>query len=175
MFKIKFVNTDTIYTKDSITYWPSHKYGRAFIAFIVTLWVAFFALSLWVLFDNTTMDTRVFIIILMISISIVSWMLYRLALRSMYVKVVVNDTEVVYNNFHSGEEWIVEWKKVNSVYFKEENWYGRKMCIITYETSGCEEFFEKKCCDFILPVFMVDENKLLQFIPKELWKNTPWP
>ena len=171
---MKSNNTKTIYATDSITYWPSYKYGRAFIAFIVILWGAFFALSLLVLFDNTTMDTRVFIIMLMISISVVSWMLFRLALKSMYVKVVVNDTEVVYNNFYSGEEWIIKWEKVNFVYFKEENWYGRKMCIITYENSGCEDIFEKKCCDFILPVCLVDENKLLQFIPKELWKNTPW-
>lgn len=164
---------ETIYSDTGVTYWPMYKAGKISIVYFSAIATVSVVLALWILFDNATTDSKIVAIVLAVVSAILLLIFYKYFLKTRYTKYSVTDTEVLFSNSYTKEEKQIKWQDVSAVYFKQDIWWHRKSCIITLKNSDCEKPNKKKLDDFVLPISMIDEKKLLQFIPKDLWQNNP--
>ena len=164
----------TEYLENSITYWPTYKAGRIGIILLVVLGLIFIATSIWTLLDNTSRNTRLEILMALPFVVLVLWVAFNFVVRTMQTKIVVSKEGIMRFQNNSAIEKQISWDDVSSVYFCQDLWYGTKSCRIYFTKTIHPKTNEKDSCDFVLPVNSVDEQKLLQLIPKCLWKNNPW-
>lgn len=162
------------YSENSITYWPAYDAGKIGFIYFVVLGLIFIATSIWILLDNPSSETRLEIQMAFPIVVLALCVVFGFIYRAMHVKIVVSDTGIEYFKNNVLAEIQISWEDISAVYFRQDLWYGRKSCEIFLKKTTSERPSEKGKCDFKIPVHSVDEQKLLQFIPRYLWKNNPW-
>lgn len=164
----------TEYSKNSITYWPAYEAGKIGIISLVVLGTLFVTTTIWTLLDNPSRETQLEVQVALPLVVFAFCVAIRYAYRVMHKKIVISNAGIAsFKNNGEAEKQIV-WKDIEAVYFSQELWYGRKTCRIFFKKITPQSPHEKDKCDFAFPVHSVDEQKLLQLIPKYLWKNDPW-
>ena len=164
----------TQYSENSITYWPSYEAGVIGIIFLVVLGTLFVTTAIWTLLDNPSRDALLETLVALPIVVLVLYAALRYTNRTMYKRIVVSTTGIVYFRNNIAVEKQISWDDIEAVYFNQELWYGRKSCRIYFKKISSQGVCENDKCDFVLPVHAVDEQKFLQLIPKHLWANTPW-
>ncbi len=164
----------TEYSENRITYWPSYEGGRIGIILFFVVGTLFIATSIWTLSDNPSRETRLEIQVALPIVVVALCAVFCFILRTMHTKIVVSNAGIEYFKNNDATEKRINWEDVSAVYFSQELWYGRKSCRIFLHKTLTQKPYEKDKCDFVLPVCSVDEQKLLQLIPDNLWKNNPW-
>lgn len=169
---------DVEYSSDSITYFPSYDGGKYGIIFFSILGVMFISTALWTLFDNSTNETRLEAIIALPIVIVLLCSLCRFLFITMHNKIVISNISIVQSNRYTAKETIIHWEDVSGVYFREEHWHGtRRLCDIHLKAPAAHAHNahkRKNSSVFTLPVCFGDERKIIQFIPKGIWLNTPW-
>lgn len=163
-----------IYSESRIIYWPAYEAGRIGLIFFGVIGTLFVATSIWILLDTSSRETRLTLLVLLPLMLVVLYAIIRCVLRTMHTKIVVSKKGVEYFNSVGAIDKQIDWKDVAAVYFTQELWYGRKSCKIFFTKTILHNSREKNECDFLFPVQSVDEQKLVQLIPEQLWKNNPW-
>ena len=164
----------TEYSENRITYWPAYEAGKIGIISLIVLGTLFITTAIWTLFDNPSRETRLETQVTIPIVVFVLCVLLRYTYRTMHIRIVISNTGIEYFKNNVAAEKQIAWENVESVYFSQELWYGRKSCGIFFKRTASQRPSEKDRCDFVLPVHSVDEQKLLQLIPKCLWANNPW-
>lgn len=162
------------YSENSITYWPAYEAGRIGIIALIVLGTLFVITTIWTLLDDPSRETRLETLVALPIVVFALCVVLRYTYRTMYKKIVISNTGIVCFRNNVAVEKQVAWKDVEAVYFCQELWYGRKSCRIFFKKISSQRIHENDKCDFVLPIYSVDEQKLLQFIPKCLWANNPW-
>lgn len=161
------------YSENSIIYWPSYAAGRIGIIYLGVVGIPFIATLIWTLLDNPSNEARLETQMALPLVVIALCTVFSLIYRKMHTKIIVSSTGIEYFKNDNVAEKKIKWEDVSAIYFKQELWYGRKTCRIFLKNSGSLTFGKNNKCDFVLPVYSVDEQKLLQLIPDYLWKNHP--
>lgn len=164
----------TEYYENSITYWPNYEIGKIGIISLIVIGTLFITTAIWTLLDNPSRETR---LETQAALPIVVFVLYavlRYTYRTMHKKIVISNTGIVYSQNNVKADKQIGWNDIEAVYFSQELWYGRKTCRIFFKKTTSQMLHEKDKCDFVLPVYSVEEQKLLTLIPKYLWANNPW-
>jgi len=164
----------TVYSDNSITYWPFYEAGRIGVIYFLVIGIIFIAISLQTLSDNISKGTRLCIIVVIPVVVIALLVICSFIFRAMHKKIVVSNTGVEYSNKYTKSENKICWEEVSAVCFTQEHWYGRKSCKIFLKKKTFQKPQKNDKYDILLPVNSVDEQKLLQFIPEYLWKNNPY-
>ena len=164
----------TEYSENSITYWPFYEAGKIGIISLVVLGTLFVTTAIWTLLDNPSRETRLETQVALPIVVLVLCVVLRYIYRTMHKKIVISNTGIVYFRNNVAVEKQIGWKDIEAVYFSQDLWYGRKSCRIFFKKQSSQIPREIDKCDFALPVNSVDEQKLLQLIPRYLWKNNPW-
>ena len=164
----------TEYSENSITYWPFYEAGKIGIISLVVLGTLFVTTAIWTLLDNPSRETRLETQVALPIVALVLCVVLRYIYRTMHKKIVISNTGIVYFRNNVAVEKQIGWEDIEAVYFSQELWYGRKSCRIFFKKASSQRPREIDKCDFVLPVYYVDEQKLLQLIPKCLWANNPW-
>ena len=161
------------YSDNGITYWPCYAAGKALIILSSVCAVVFLLISLWTLLGNATAETQWKILISIPIVGIIWCMAYKISLRTMYTKIFISNTGVVYSNNRTNSKVQINWDDVIAIYFVQEQWYGRQSCKIYLKNTTCSMPQQNDPCDLVLPVSSVDKQKMLQVIPVHLQKNSP--
>ena len=169
---MKIIQTE--YSENSVTYWPVYKEGKIGIILSAIFGMLCVALGILILLDNSSKGTKLTILAALLIVIFVLLVGIRYIYRIMYMKIIVSDTEITYCKNNTADKKQILWENVESVYFNQDLWYGRKSLKIFCRKSENQKSAEKDICDCVLPVNAVDEQKLLQLIPNHLWKNQPW-
>ena len=164
----------TEYSENSITYWPFYEAGKIGIISLVVLGTLFVTTAIWPLLDNPSRETRLETQVALPIVVLVLCVVLRYIYRTMHKKIVISNTGIVYFRNNVAVEKQIEWEDVESVYFAQDSWYGRKSFRIFLKKISFQSPRKIDKCDFVIPVNSVDEQKLLQLIPKGLWANNPW-
>ena len=130
------------------------------------------ALWSWFLSCSENSNDRISNLTAIVVSIIIFILLFRFVLMSMYVKITIDNIGVKQSNLYSPKKQAINWCDVTSIYFYEEHWRGRKSCEIVPKVSP--KYSGLKQNKFILPVNSVDEKKLVEYLPEELWANNPW-
>lgn len=162
------------YSENGITYWPSYEAGRIGLIFFSVLGTLFIATSILALLDNPSRETRSGILIALPIVVIALCATLRFVYRAMQIKFVVSDAGIAYFENTAVPKTQISWEDVTGIYFEQELWHGRKSCKIILNEALYPAHLTKDGCVFILPVYSVDTQILLKFIPNHLWKNHPW-
>ena len=162
------------YSENSITYWPSYESGKIGIIFFVALGALFVATAIWILIDDPSSETQLETLVALPIVVFALCVVLRYTYRTMHKKIVILNTGLVYFENNVAVEKQIAWKDVEAVYFCQDLWYGRKSCRIFLKKMSSQGPHENDKCDFVLPVYSVDEQKLLLLIPKCVWANNPW-
>ena len=161
------------YTENSITYWPTYEAGKVGIIALIVLGTLFIATSIWVLLDNPSKTTALEIVVAFPLVVFVLYLTTRYLSQMMYSKIVVSAEGIVYFKDSVASKKQISWSEVLGVYFHQDPWYGRKTCRIFFKKEQAHEPREKDRPNFVLPISSVDEQKLQQLIPNDLWGNNP--
>lgn len=164
----------TEYSENSITYWPSYEAGKIGIIFLIVLGTLFVTTAIWTLLDNPSRETQLETWVALPIVVFVLCVVFRYTYRTMNKKIVISNTGIVYFRNNVTVEIQIGWNDIDAVYFSQELWYGRRSCSIFLKKISSQSPCENDKCDLVLPVYSVDEQKLLQLIPKCLWANNPW-
>lgn len=164
----------TEYSENSITYWPAYEAGKIGIIFLSVLGTLFIATAIWILFDNPSRETQLETQVALPIVVFVLCIVLRYTYRTMHTKIVISKAGIAYFKNNVAIEKRINWEEVSAVYFSQDPWYGRKSCRIFFKKISSQRPRELDKCDFVLPVYSVNEQKLLQLIPKSLWINNPW-
>ncbi len=162
----------TEYSEKSITYWPTYEAGKIGIVFSSIIGTIFVATAIWTLLDNPSHGTQVITSVAIPVVVLVLCVVLRYLYRTVHIKIVVSDIGITYFKNNIPEEKF-EWNDIDAIYFYRDPWYGRKSCRILLKKGSSPKRNKKNACDFVLPVYSVDEQKLLQLIPHHLQKNDP--
>ncbi len=158
------------YSENSITYSPTYEAGRIGMIFLSVIGTLFIATAICILLDHSTNGTKLAMLVVLPIAATILYVALRYLYQVMHIKIVVSNTGIIYYANKNAEEKQIWWKDVEEVYFSQDPWYGRKSCRIFYSKAQTQN----APCDFVLPVYDVDEQNLLQLIPSHLWKNRPW-
>lgn len=164
----------TEYSESSVAYRPFYEAGKIGIISLVVLDALFIATAVWTLVDNPSREMCLVIPIVILIAVCVLCIVFRYIYRAMHEKIIVSNTGIVYFRNNVAVEKQIEWEDVESVYFAQDSWYGRKSFRIFLKKISFQSPRKIDKCDFVIPVNSVDEQKLLQLIPKGLWANNPW-
>lgn len=154
------------YSNEGITYWPLHSVAK-FAMLFPALGVVIIAVLLWCLYDSSTFGERITIIIEIVLMVIVTCWTYCFCMKKKHDCYTVSQKGINYKNKYASFEMYIAWDNVVGVYFVQNHWNGSTMCEIIFG----EEMMQRS---LMIPVLEVDDKKLLQFLPKHLWKNNPW-
>ena len=161
------------YSENSITYWPIYEAGKIGRIFLVVLGTLFITTFIMILLDNPSSATFWGSLVIFPLVVAALYYAFCYISRTMYTKIVVSTEGIVFFKNNNALEKQICWSEVLAVYFSQDPWYGRTSCRIFFNKDQPQEPSVKDKCDFVLPVSSVDEQKLLQVIPKYLWKNNP--
>ena len=164
---------ETVYTNTSIEYWPSYEAGKIGIIYLSVLEAVFVAVSLWILLDGVLSTMHVMIFLAVVLSAVVYLTLLWFTRRMMVNRIKVTNIGIeIYSYLELRKS--IRWENVSVVLFHTDAWYGKKSCRIYLKRNNQIIPRNADPCDIVLPVFSVDEKKLLQLIPESLWKNNPW-
>ena len=166
-------NGKTRYSKNSITYWPSYEGGKIILIYFGALGILFIATLIWLMLENPSEEALLEVKIVLPIIVVAICALFSFVYRVMQTKITVSDVGIEYFKNDDNVEKVIPWEDISAIYFKQEQLsYGRKTCRVFLKNSTCLNKSHNDC-DFVLPVYGVDINRLLELIPKHLWKNNP--
>jgi len=168
---VKHVETEY---PDAISYWPSLEAGKIGFLLVSILGFTFIINALWTLSDATTIGVKIKTIVVVSFAGIGLYMIFRKIYRAMYIQITISVDSIVIENKRTAFYRKISWEDVSEVYFHQENWFGRKTCRIYLKQDKMKEKKDFEASALVLPIFSVDENKLVEIIPKCLWKNHPW-
>ncbi len=159
------------YSENSITYWPAYEAGRVGIIALIVIGALFVITAIWTLLDDPSKETCIETLVALPIVVLALCVVLRYTYRIMHKKIVVSNKGIVCFRNNVAIEEQVSWEDVEAVYFCQELWYGRKSCRIFLKKPSSHPLKKGGNCDFVLPIVSVEENKLFQFIPNNLWKN----
>ena len=162
------------YSNNRIVYWPFYEAATVGVIYLLVIGALFIAASIWMLLDNPSSETNLGIQLIFLLGVVALCTTFRFVSRRMHTRIIISNEGIRYKNGNFQVEKQIRWDDVSLVYFCQEHWYGTKACKIFYKTTLSYEHHKKYKCDFLLPVYDVDEQKLLRFIPNYLWGNKPW-
>ena len=159
------------YSDNGIIYWPSYEAGIVGVVFLLVSGSMLLVMFLITLFDNIATGIQQEIIIAIPAIIIIMLILLGFILKAMYVRIEISDIGITLSNSFTKTKISVKWQEVSDVNFCQEYWFGRKTCRIYLEKTDIQPNLNKRPCDLEIPIFSVNENKLLQFFQTHL-QNT---
>ena len=164
----------TEYSENSITYWPAYEAGKIGIIAFIVLGSLFVTTAIWALVNDPSRETRLETLVALPIVVLALCVALRYTYRIMYKKIVISNTGIACFRNNVAVEKQFAWKDVEAVYFCQDPWYGKKSCRIYFKKISAPRIHKNDKCDFVLPIYSVDEENLLLLIPKCLWANNPW-
>ena len=158
----------TEYSENSITYWPAYEVGKIGLIYFIVLGILLLTTFIWILLDNPSRETQLFALVALPIVVFVLLVVFRYTYRTMYKKIVVSNTGIEYFKNNVAAKKQIRWEDIEAVYFSQDPWYGRKSYRIIFKKEISQSPRKGDKCDFAIPVDAIDEQKLLQFIPRHL-------
>lgn len=179
----------TLYSSEYITFWPQYTYGKIGIVFVLALTVISLLPFLLELFDDLPKSIpwhSMLFPLAVIAVSLLSWKYIRAV---MYEKIVFSHLGIEISNAvtHKNEKYA--WSDIASVWFYRDGWHGRESLLVWLKDSPRQQQASEPCgttihgggsqklppepVDEVISISGLDKNKLLEFIPRDLYRNNP--
>lgn len=156
-----------IYTNDCIIYWPSFVGGLGFVCFSsMTLLLLLFCCIIFLL-DRNTDSKATLIIAIVATVYLICLVLFsKTIVKSMFCCITITKRNFSISNEVMAIHTNILWEQVLRIEFHQEGYRGRKQFRV-FLKQDCQTQY------IAIPIIMVNEEKLYDFIPSELLSNKP--
>lgn len=163
----------TVYSNENITFWPLYAYGKIGIVYVcVTALIAMLPYFLG-LFDSSSRTTPWYSILFPLVVSLVSWLILKSIRGVMYQQIVISHLGIEISNAVTNTNERYVWDDITSISFHTDVWFGRRSLQVWLKESPNKRPVAEPLYDIIISMDGLDKNKLLEFIPRDLFRNDP--
>ena len=158
----------SVYQEDYIVYWPSYVGGVGIICMTDVTALIFCLSMLLSCGDNlVTESAKWTMAVISVLALIYAIFVHILAYRTMFCCITVTREGFSITNKATKKNVHILWEQVSEIKHVQEHYRGRKQYKIYLNSNG-----QGDCV--LLPISMVDEEKLHAFIPADLITNKPY-
>lgn len=163
----------TLYSSENIIFWPQYSAGKIGIVFVFATALIFFFTYLWNLFDNMSWPTPWYSLLFPLVVILVSFLISKSIRGIMHRKIVISHLGIEISNAVTNKNEKYLWSDIASIGFHRDGWYGREKLLVWLKDSPHKRPTSEPLYDLMISVDMLDKDKLLAFIPRDLYRNDP--
>ncbi len=163
----------TVYRNEDITFWPLYSYGKIGIVYVcVTALIAILP-YFWELFDDISRKTPWYSILFPLAVSLVSCLILKSIRGVMYQQIVISHRGIEISNTVTNKSEKYLWNDIALISFHTDGWFGRRSLQVWLNESPNKKPTADPPYDLVISADGLDKNKLLEFIPHNLYLNDP--
>lgn len=162
----------TQYGDEHVTFWPLYSAGKVGMVYMLVTAVMFLIPCVWGLCDSAAEPFPWHSLLLLLVGGLVTFLILRYIRRVMYQKIVISHGGIEITNAVTKRDERYLWGAIESIGFQRDGWFGRQALLVRLKESPRKKNSESGY-DVAISVDGLDKNKLLEFIPRDLYCNDP--
>lgn len=162
-----------LYSNENIIFWPLYSAGKIGILYTLATAAMFLFTYLWGLCDDISGPIPWYSMLFPLLVILVALLILKYIRGVMHQKIVISHMGIEISNAVTNKNEKYLWSDIASIGFHRDGWYGRKKLLVWLKESPNKRPTVEPLYDVMISADGLDKNKLLEFIPYNLYRNAP--